>query len=277
MDARTRWRGRIVLPVAVFASAVGLFAALSAGPAGEDPAAVVAVTVAVLTVPVVIGVLVGLRVPDAWVGAALVWVGAAPAAVFAVELWGETSHTAHPWVGAHILYVVKLGAWVWNLAGFTALCLVFPNGPIPGRRGRVMLWWALGTGVAAHALASWLAYSSESSPLPTPVEVTLAVCVFAGILAVPAAAVRTLVGRYRSGDATTRLQLRWLVAGASTVPVLLAAGWAMQAWWDAPPSVAYTGFLVAMLVAVPASVATACCATTSSTSTGSWGRRSPGC
>jgi signal transduction histidine kinase len=64
------------------------------------------------------------------------------------------------------------------------------------------------------------------------------------------------VVRYRRGDDVIRTQLRWLVLGAGTVPVLLAGGWALQGW-GASPSVAYSGFLMAMLVVVPAAVAVA--------------------
>jgi hypothetical protein len=61
------------------------------------------------------------------------------------------------------------------------------------------------------------------------------------------------VVRYRRGDEATRQQLRWLVWGAASVPVLLPAGWALQAL-GAPPDAAYLGLFLALLVAVPAAV-----------------------
>lgn len=246
-------RPRVALPAGVFAVGAAVQAVLSARPGQGDPAPVLAATLAVLAIPVLFGCLVGWRVPDGQVGAALAWVGAAPAAVFAVELWGETDLTSRPLPGAHALYAVKLGAWVWNLAGFAALCLVFPSGLPPGRRWRAVAWTAAATGVAVNAAVSWTALSLRDGPFEVPA--TLAA--FGALLACLCAVVLGPVARYRGGGETTRLQLRWLVLGAGSVPVLLACGWAAQTWWDAPPDVAYSGFLLAMLVAVPAAVAVA--------------------
>lgn len=246
-------RPRLALPAGVFVLGAALQVALSAHPELGDPAPVLAATLAVLAIPVLFGCLVGWRVPDGQVGAALAWVGAAPAAVFAVELWGETDPTSRPWPGAHLLYLVKLGAWVWNLAGFAALCLVFPSGLPPGRRWRAVAWTAVAAGVAVNAATSWTITRLRGGPFEAAVMLTA----FGGLLAVLAAVVLGLVVRYRRGGETTRMQLRWLVLGAGSVPVLLACGWAAQTWWDASPDVAYTGFLLAMLVAVPAAVAVA--------------------
>lgn len=254
MDAPAPWPRRTVLPVGVFVIAISLYTALCAGPPGSDPAGVVAATVLLLGFPVCLGCLVSVRGRDLWVGPALAWVGAAPAVVFTVELWGETDRTSRPWPGAAVVDVVQHGAWVWNVAGFTALCLVFPSGPARGRRWRGFAWCAVAIGVLAHALTSWIGAMSD---VPMAVEIPVALTVFGGLLTVLGTAVYVLVSRYRHGDERTRLQLRWLIAGAATVPVMLACGWIAQEAADAPVGVAYTGFLVAMLVAVPASVAVA--------------------
>ena len=81
-------------------------------------------------------------------------VGAAPAAVFAVEDWGQTVATADPWPAAQLMYAVQLGAWVWNLAGFVALCLVFPDGLPPGHRRRIVCA-AVACGVFVNAVLSF--------------------------------------------------------------------------------------------------------------------------
>ncbi|TYB44088.1 sensor histidine kinase [Actinomadura chibensis] len=246
-------RPRTAVPAGVFAVGAGAQVALSARPDLGDPAPVLAGTLAVLAIPVVLGCLVGTRVPDGQVGAALAWVGAAPAAVFAVELWGETDLTSSPWPGAHAVYLVKLGAWVWNLAGFAALCLVFPSGLAPGPRWRAVAWTVAAAGVAVNAAVSWTAANRWDGPAETAAVLTA----FGVLLAALGAAVLSLVVRYRRGTETTRTQLRWLVLGAGSVPVLLACGWAAQTWWDASNDVAYSGFLLAMLVAVPAAVVVA--------------------
>jgi signal transduction histidine kinase len=255
MEAAAWARCRVALPAAVYATGAGLQVVLSGRPGQGDSPAVLAAGLAVLAVPVVVGCLVGWRVPGGPVGAALAWVGAAPAAVFAVEMWGETYQTSSPWPAAHAVDVVTLGMWVWNLAGFVALCLVFPSGLLPGRRWRAVAWAALLTGVLVNIIASWMGAMSRSGRerLPAVADIGTTVFVFTAVLAVLVTAVLSLVVRYRRGDEQTRTQLRWLMLGAGTVPVLLSAGWLAQAW-GASPGVAYTGFLVAMLVAVPAAV-----------------------
>lgn len=246
-------------PVAVFAVAGALQVALSVSAGADDRPGGAAVTLAVLAIPVLIGCLVGWRAPQVPVGAALAWVGAAPAVVFTLELWGESVLTAHPWPGARVVYVVQLGAWVWNLAGFAALCLVFPSGMLPGRWWRRVAWGAVVIGVLAHAAISWLrtdAGLATMAGLPGSVGAAVTVVVFGALLAVLAAVLSSLFVRYRRGDELTRLQLRWPLLGAAAVPVLLGGGWVAEAY-GAPVIVAYTAFLVAMLVAIPAAVAVA--------------------
>lgn len=230
------------LPVLVFGvGAAGQLAHALGGHGDSVPITVVAL--AVLAVPVVLGTLLGVRVPANPVGPALSWVGAAPAAVFAVEEWGSS-----PWPGAGVVGVVSPGVWVWNLAGFVALCLVFPNGPHPGPRWRRAARLTVAAGFVVNLCG---AFAVETRPRPVLVAAT--VLGFSSCLAALVTAVVALVVRHRRGDPTTRQQLRWLVLGAGTVPVLLAAGWVAQAF-GASPSVAYTGFLLAMLLAVPAAV-----------------------
>jgi signal transduction histidine kinase len=257
-------RTAAVLPLLVFGAACAVQAALAFGaPRIVSPAEWV-VTVGLLGVPVVTGCLLSWRVPAAPAGAALAWVGAAPAAVFAVEDWGQTVATAGPWPGAQFMHAVKLGAWVWNLAGFTALCLVFPDGLAAGRQRRIVVA-AVAVGVFVNAAVSLdPAANPASAAVPHPVVVRLpgparaAELVLAGasLLAVLAFAVSRLVVRYRRGGEVVRQQVRWLAAGAATVPVLLAGGWIAEGL-GAPAGVAYAGFLVPMLVAVPAAVAVA--------------------
>ncbi|WP_344651611.1 sensor histidine kinase [Cryptosporangium japonicum] len=227
-------------PVAAFvAGAAGQLAYSFAGPG--DPIALTAVVLGVLAVPVVLGALLGARTPHNPVGPALSWVGAAPAVVFAVENWG-----ARP--GSGPLGVVAPGVWVWNLAGFVALCLVFPDGLLPGARWRRAAWLTGAAGVVVNA-----AGAVAVDTAPAPVLAGAAALAFGTCLAALGTAVAALVRRYRRGGEVTRQQLRWLVLGAGTVPVLLAAGWVAQSF-GASPAVAYTGFLLAMLLAVPAAV-----------------------
>ncbi|MFC4117820.1 sensor histidine kinase [Nonomuraea zeae] len=259
MDVRRSLRRPVAAPVGVFAVGAALQVALSVSAGVDGRPGEPAVTLTILAIPVLIGCLVGWRAPQVPVGAALAWVGAAPAAVFALEQWGESALTPHPWPGADAVYVVQLGAWVWNLAGFAALCLVFPSGMLPGRWWRTVAWGAVATGVLANAAISWLrtdAGQATLAGLPDLAQTAITVVLFGVLLAVLAAVLCSLLVRYRRGDEVTRLQLRWPLLGAGLVPVLLGAGWVAEAY-GAPVIVAYTGFLLAMLVAIPSAVAVA--------------------
>jgi signal transduction histidine kinase len=245
------------LASAVYLIGAGLQIVLSSQSGLGDPVGVLAVMLAVQAVPVVLGVLIGTRVPANPVGPALAWVGAAPTMVFAVEFWGQSARTTHPWPAAEVLYHVQLGAWVWNLAGFVALCLVFPDGLLPGRRWRTVAWVVAVVAVGGNVICALLIGDDEALlVLPVPVTIALYTLTFAGYLAALAVTVVALRVRYRRGDERVRQQLRWLLLGAGTVPVLLAMGWVLQAA-GFTPGLAYLGFLLAMLLAVPLAVAVA--------------------
>jgi len=180
-----------------------------------------------------------------------------------VESWGETYGTAQPWPGAYLGSLVGPGAWVFNLAGFVALCLVFPDGRLPGRRWRALPWLILAVAVAVNALVSAqdAVYGDDQAgdvPVTPGFVAWIALDVAGGValLAALGAAVWSLVTRYRRGDELTRRQLRWLMLGAGSVPVLLLAGWVAEAL-GVPVDVAYSGFLLAMLLVLPATVAIA--------------------
>ena len=151
-----------MLPLLVFGAACAVLAALAFGPPRAVSPSQWVMTVGLLAVPVVTGCLLSWRIPATPVDAALAWVGAAPAVVFAVEDWGQTITTADPWPAARLMYTVKLGAWVWNLAGFVALCLVFPDG-LP----RAHRWRIVGAGIACGVSSTrWCRWTRAPMALP---------------------------------------------------------------------------------------------------------------
>ncbi|MDT3442733.1 histidine kinase [Pseudofrankia sp. BMG5.37] len=260
-----RGRAGAVAPALVFVAGCGIRAGIVFGPSHAPSPGGWATQVGLFGFPVVLGYLLRWRVPASPVGPALAWVGAAPAAVYTFESWGETLTTAHPWPAAELVYTLKLGAWVWNLAGFVWLCLVFPDGLLPGRRWRAVVGWAVAAGLFLNAALSFFepVHSGDQRPtylfvtrVPAPVFAVIGVTGFGGVLAVLAAGVVSLVLRYRRGSELVRGQLRWLMLGAGSVPVLLAGGWLAE-MLGVPVGVAYTGFLVAMAALVPSAIAVA--------------------
>jgi signal transduction histidine kinase len=207
-----------------------------------------------------LGLLLIRRLPDNPTGPALVALGAAVVLTEGIETWGGTFATADPWPAARLAATVGPGVWVFNLAGFFLLCLVFPNGLLPGRAWRALPWLGLAAAVFVNAMVSLVPeqYAHDGGVLPGATPLNVAIPVRAGLLILAAASLLTALGfavasiviRYRRGDAMARLQLRWMVLGAGSVPVLLVGGWVADGF-GAPVAVAFVGFMVAMLVIVP--------------------------
>ena len=256
-------RAAAALGVALFAAGAAALAVAAGGPSTDGGPPEVYAALVALPPSLLLGLLVVWRRPESPAGPALIWLATAPCLTWVVESWGETHGTAEPWPGAYLASIVGPGAWVFNLAGFVALCLVFPDGLLPGRRWRALPWLVLAVAVAVNALVSAqnVVHGDEQAgdvPVTAGFVVWLALDAAGGValLAALGAAVASLVTRYRRGDELRRLQLRWLMLGAGSVPVLLLAGWIAQVL-GASVDVAYSGFLLAMLLVLPATVAIA--------------------
>ena len=116
---------------------------------------------------------------------------------------------------------MRWSRWCPGTSGATAACCPGP------RRCRYQIPWAGLLAVAAVSLLAALGFG-----------------------------VASIVVRYRRGGSATRLQLRWMMLGAGSVPVLLVAGWLANAL-GAPVAAAFAGFMVAMLVVLPLAVTVA--------------------
>ncbi|HZB48836.1 MAG TPA: histidine kinase, partial [Mycobacteriales bacterium] len=204
-------------------------------------------------VPIALAWLVAVRAPGSPVAAPLAWTGAATIAVPVLENWALTDATAAPWPGSGVAAVVgPEGLWPWQLVPFAWLLLVFPDGVLPGRRWRVA---AGAVPVAAVLIGLAMAWAGPGDDAGAGPAVLLAAG-FALLLTGLVGCVGSLVVRHRRGDERTRLQLRWLTLAAGCVPVLLVTGWVMETL-GASLEASYAGFLLAMLVLVPAAVTVA--------------------
>src|SRR5215831_4989858 len=131
------------------------------------------------------------------------------------QAWGH-------WFG--LLFFLSLGFVVFVL-------LLFPTGSLPSHRWRPVAW-AAGAGIAAWVLGNTFAPVSLTSGTPSPIPVggpagrifnVLAGAGVALIAAAGAAAVVSLVFRYRRAQTVEREQLKWLIyAGALIVVAALA-------------------------------------------------------
>ncbi|MFD7156569.1 sensor histidine kinase [Kribbella sp. NPDC059898] len=243
-----RPRRLVVAATVVFVAAAAVRAVLAYGPPSIGGPAEWPTSTALLLPALALGCLVAVRVPASPIGPALTLTATMPALVFTVEDWGSTARTAHPWPAARAVDVIGAGVWAWLFLGFVTLVLLFPDGLLPGRRWK-LLWAAV---PLSAALVNFTVSSDQSGPL----RLALVVVTFVVFLGVLLAAASSLVVRYRRGDQLTRLRLRWLMAAALAVPILLAASWLATAL-GVPGTLAYTWFLVAMLVLVPGAIAVA--------------------
>jgi signal transduction histidine kinase len=213
-------------------------------------------------VPLGLGWLIAVRAPGSPVGAAMAWLAAFMLATPAVEAWGETAATDAPWWGSGVMSVIGAGVWPWQLVGFMALLLVFPDGLLPGRR-----WTTLVALVPASALLVNVAFvltmnyhdvRPAHSPVAVP-EVAWLPLMFAALgllLAVVVACIGSVVVRYRRGGDRTRQQLRWLILAAGGVAALMAASWVVNSLGRVGAA-AYNPFLLGIVVLVPAAVSVA--------------------
>jgi signal transduction histidine kinase len=239
-------RGLLGLAVLAYLAGVGLLALIAAR--GVVPGTGFALLLVFVGLPpaILLGLLVAWRRPDSPAGPALVALGAAPALTSGLEQWGATYGTPQPLPAAHLGAFLASGVWVFNLAGFVRLCLVFPTGLLPGRFWRAVPLAFLG---AAGLVIVVIGSHPDGHPVLDAAAGLL-------LLATLGGAVAALVVRYRHGDDLTRVQLRWLLLGAGSVPVLLLAGWLAE-FAGASVDVAYVGFLGAIVFVVPATVAIA--------------------
>jgi signal transduction histidine kinase len=260
MDRRWWWVGAAT---AVTAAGWAGLAYAAFGPAGVHDAGLLAQDL-VAVVPLGLGWLLALRAPRSPVGPALAWLAATMVATPAAEAWGQTAASPTPWWGSGFMALVEGGAWPWQLVGFMALLLVFPDGLLPGTRWRVVAVLVPGCALLVTAATIvTLNYGDPPRPavrspvsVPEPVGLPVMLGALGLLLAVVLACGASVVVRYRRDDERTRQQLRWLILAAGTVVVLMVASWVVTSlgWLG---NQAYIGFLAGIVVLVPAAVAIA--------------------
>ena len=247
----------------VYAVGVAAMAAIARRPSGDAVDFSVALA---STFAVGLGLLVAWRRPESPMSGALVFLVAAPTLVAALEAWGATNGTPGQMPAASVVAAIAPGVWVFNLAGFVVLCATVPNGPATGWGGRRLPGVYLAAALFAMVVVSIQPEADDrggattSAPaamdLPAPLNTALILAAALALFASLAAAALSVVVRYRAGDELTRVQLRWFTLGCVLVPVLLVGGWIAEAL-GAALVVAYTPFMVAIVVGLPITVAVA--------------------
>ncbi|MFC9690911.1 histidine kinase [Kribbella sp. NPDC056951] len=192
-------------------------------------------------VPLGLGWLLVVRAPGYVVGPVLTWLAASLAVVPAVEAWSGP------------------GVWPWQLVGFLALLLVFPDGLLPGRRWRAVAFAVPGAALLVNVAFVLTMNYHDDPPMHSPISVPRAIwypMMFGALfvlLVVSVLCVAAVVVRYRTGDDRVREQLKWLILAAVLVLTLMVASWVVAAFGWLGPEV-YGGFLLGIVILVPAAV-----------------------
>lgn len=138
---------------------------------------------------------------------------------------------SHHFIRPFGLAVVWISTWIWFffLSGLLSLLLLFPNGELPSRRWRMVLWGGVGAFAIAALLGAIRTGPTDNAPIdnplgfiPVPGAVTngLLLCAFGAV----GLAVVSLVVRYRASRGEVREQLKWFTYGALiALPLILAA------------------------------------------------------
>ena len=239
------------------AAATGTTAAgVALGVADGDGAATLICLAALVAVG--IGWVVVRREPTSAVGPALAWSSAGVACVMAVEIVGRSAYEASPYPLAAVVRPFWVGMWPVNLAGVLALLLVFPDGRLLDRRWLVVPV-AFAVGTTAMISASWGARQVDDRVAGGPGGswATVTGLVGVGIIGCSLVLAATcVVLRYRRGGTRRREQIRWLMLAALVTITLLVLGW-VALGLGAPVPVAFTPFLVGVVVLLPAATGVA--------------------
>lgn len=219
------------------------------------------------TVPAVLMIAVGsflmVRRPANRIGVVL---GGGGAAWLLYTAAGEYARIAQAQTGTGELPAEYVAAWLGSWVGallpisLAALIVLFPDGRLTGFRR----WFAYALlALAALAFSGGLLLWGETlvvladfqlldlEPAYVPVDIAFGL----GFLAVVPATL-SLIGRYRSGDAVERQQVKWVLAAAGLFGVVFLAGvlfvteGRLQTIWEGALGISISSIPVAIAVAV---------------------------
>jgi len=228
---------------------LGVIGLMNFGPELADPVST-AMFGAVVAAFSLMGALLIRRVPENRIGALLLAAGTAQTASIAVLAYAGIGGSADPpWPGATIAATFGDAAYIapWVIA-LIGVPLVFPDGRLPSRRFRWVVW-VTGAGMVSLLLGA------PASMIPGLADLGFVVSGLALVTNVfgLGGAVAAVWVRFRRGDPVQRQQVKWLLAvtgvAAIAFPLALALG-------SSESSVALAFWLVAFLtyLALPVAI-----------------------
>ncbi len=184
-----------------------------------------------------IGLAVALRRPANPIG--WLWLAGAAANAVSLAARGYAVHTlfADPGSLPAGRWAAWLENWLW-VPGFVLpvmfVLLLFPDGHLPGRRWRPVLWAAVAVSVGSWSGAALSSgrledFPTVRNPLGLAASDPLAVLTLL-LPVVVVVAVAGLVTRYRHGDSERRQQIKWVAYAATTFAAGFAVATVLQPW-----------------------------------------------
>ncbi len=184
-----------------------------------------------------IGLLVSRRRPANPVG--WLWLVGATSAAAALATRGYAVHSlfADPGSLPGGQWAAWLENWLW-VPGFVLpvllVLLVFPDGRLPGRRWRPVLWAAVAVSVGSWSGAALSPGKLEDFPtVRNPAGANVAEPLGALTLLLPVVLIMAVVGlvqRYRRGERDERQQLKWVAYAAGAFAATFAVAMVLQPW-----------------------------------------------
>ena len=246
-------RGTVALALAIVDivgyAVLGVIGLMNFGPELADPVST-AMFGAVVVAFSMMGALLIRRVPDNRIGALLLAAGTAQTVSIAVLAYAGLGGSADPpWPGAAIAATFGDAAYIapWVIA-LIGVPLVFPDGRLPSRRFRWVVW-VTGAGMVSLLLGA------PASMIPGLAGLGLVVSVLALVASVfgIAGAAAAVWVRFRRGDPVQRQQVKWLLAVAGVAAIAFPSA---LAFGSSESSLALAFWLVAFLayLALPVTI-----------------------
>jgi signal transduction histidine kinase len=187
----------------------------------------------------------------------LVAFGVAPLLVFAVGSWGQTAAAGHAWAGAHVAALITAGSWVWFYLPPAMLAAIFPDGRVPSRRWRWLLFgWPIVL-IAFHLAVAFdpgtyvggggKVQGAAPGSVPHGADLAVGLASLGGLMALLIGSVTAIVVRYQRGGVTVRRQIRWLALSAFLLPAVLSLAWLSILLTGTVGAVVAAGLLIVFL------------------------------
>ncbi len=219
---------------------------------------------------VLVGALLRTRVPGNRVGALLLIAGVMLTGGVVTGTYAIAGAQADPaWPATALARVVANAFYIYPIIiVLIGVPLVFPDGHLPSRRFRWVVWLTIAAMTAETIAALFSPGDPEATGIANPLAMPALVPVFdalnsfANLSAVfgLGGAAAALVVRFRRGGPIVREQLKWLIAVAAVATVAFPTAFLLQPSDPSQPSAAADGMFLlgfAALLALPAAIGVA--------------------